>query len=109
MWSYQICLRKLRGIRYAYQPSSDPCTVHKSDARCARHQAYRDHNCRWPLGGDDSHPVLTISGAGYSDEDGIEVRYSPLQVDTFLLDWDRPDGETVRFANFSISEVMLTN
>jgi len=39
------------------------------------------------------------------------VRYSPLQVDTFLLDWDspRPDGETVRFANFSISEVMLTN
>ena len=130
------------------------------------------------VGGEDSHPILTISGAERSGEDGIEVRYSPLQVDTILerqnwsmvtgewleaycrvtfadsadlrlivtrmndgevifnidetgldlwrgedashfvrpkwgiyrsiLDWDnlRPDEENVRFANFSISEVM---
>ena len=131
------------------------------------------------VGGPDSHPILTISGAERSGEDGIEVRYSPLQEDTRLgrvdwsqvtgewleaycrvtfaesgdlrlivtrmsddgvifdidergidlwrgedashfvrpkwgiyrsiLDWDnlRPDEESVRFANFSISEVML--
>lgn len=131
------------------------------------------------VGGDDSHPILTISGAERSGADGIEVRYSPLQQDTILqrtdwsrvtgewleaycratfsdsgdlrlivtrmsddevifnideqgldlwrgesashfvrpkwgiyrsiLDWDnlRPDEETVRFANFSVSEVML--
>ncbi len=130
------------------------------------------------VGGDSSHPILTISGAERSGEDGIEVRFSPLQQDTFLqrqdwsmvtgewleaycrvtfaesgdlrlivtrmrddavifdidergldlwrgedashfvrpkwgiyrsiLDWDnlRPDEETVRFANFSVSEVM---
>lgn len=133
------------------------------------------------VGGPDSHPILTISGAERSGEDGIEVRYSPLQEDTRLgrvdwsqvtgewleaycrvtfaesgdlrlivtrmsddgvifdidetgldlwrgedashfvrpkwgiyrsiLDWDnlRPDEETVRFANFSVSEVMPTN
>lgn len=133
------------------------------------------------VGGDDSHPVVTISGAERSGADGIEVRYSPLQQDTILqrkdwsmvtgewleaycratfaesgdlrlivtrmrdgevifdidekgldlwrgtdashfvrpkwgiyrsiLDWDnlRADEETVRFANFSVSEVMLTN
>lgn len=133
------------------------------------------------VGGDDSHPILTISGAERSGEDGIEVRYSPLQADTILqrqnwsmvtgewleaycrvtfaesgdlrlivtrmrddevifnidergldlwrgenashfvrpkwgiyrsiLDWDnlRPDEETVRFANFSIQEVMPAN
>ena len=133
------------------------------------------------VGGDDSHPVLTISGAERSGEDGIEVRYSPQQQDTILqrrawstvtgewleaycratfaesgdlrmivtrirdgevifdidaqgldlwrgtdashfvrpkwgiyrsiLDRDnlRADEETVRFANFSVSEVMLTN
>jgi hypothetical protein len=133
------------------------------------------------VGGDASHPILTVSGAERSGEDGIEVRYSPLQQDTILerqdwgmvtgewleaycrvtfaesgdlrlivtrigdgavifdidesgldlwrgedashfvrpkwgiyrsiLDLDnlRPEEETVRFANFSISEVMLTN
>ncbi|MBT8082801.1 MAG: hypothetical protein KJO56_10290 [Gammaproteobacteria bacterium] len=130
------------------------------------------------VGGPDSHPILTISGAERGGEDGIEVRYSPLQADTILqrqnwsrvtgewleaycrvtfaesgdlrlivtrmrddeviidideqgldlwrgedashfvrpkwgiyrsiLDWDnlRPDEESVRFANFSVSEVM---
>lgn len=133
------------------------------------------------VGGDDSHPVLTITGNERSGEDGIEVRYSPLQADTILqrTDWAqvtgewleaycratfsesgdlrlivtrmrddavifdidetgldlwrgedpghfvrpkwgiyrsildrdnlRPDEETVRFANFSVSEVMLDN
>ena len=133
------------------------------------------------VGGEDSHPILTISGAERSGADGIEVRYSPLQADTILdrevwsmvtgewleaycrvtfadsgdlrlivtrmsddavifdldergldlwrgedpshfvrpkwgiyrsiLDWDnlRPDEESVRFANFSVSEVMPTN
>ena len=133
------------------------------------------------VGGLDSHPILTISGAERSGEDGIEVRYSPLQEDTRLgrVDWSqvtgewleaycrvtfaesgdlrlivtrmsdggvifdidetgldlwrgedashfvrpkwgiyrsildlenlRPDEETVRFANFSVSEVMPTN
>jgi hypothetical protein len=133
------------------------------------------------VGGDDSHPILTVSGAERSGEDGIEVRYSPLKDDTVLqrsawgeaagqwvqvycratfsdngelrliakrvedgavifdidepdldlwrgedashfvrpkwgiyrsiLDLDnlRPDEEDVRFANFSISEVMLDN
>jgi hypothetical protein len=133
------------------------------------------------VGGEDSHPVLTITGNERSGEDGIEVRYSPLQQDTILerqnwsmvngewleaycrvtfaesgdlrlivtrmrddavifnidergldlwrgedashfvrpkwgiyrsiLDWDnlRPDEEWVRFANFSVSEVMPTN
>jgi len=133
------------------------------------------------VGGPDSHPILTISGAERSGDDGIEVRYSPLQDDTMLqrtnwnmvtgewleaycrvtfaesgdlrlivtrmsddevifdidergldlwrgedashfvrpkwgiyrsiLDWDnlRADEEDVRFANFSISEVMLVN
>lgn len=133
------------------------------------------------VGGPDSHPVLTISGAERSGADGIEVRYSPLQEDTILqrtdwsavtgewleaycrvtfaesgdlrlivtrmrddavifdiderdldlwrgedpshfvrpkwgiyrsiLDWDnlRPDEESVRFANFSVSEVMPAN
>lgn len=133
------------------------------------------------VGGEDSHPILTISGAERSGDDGIEARYSPLQADTILqrtnwsrvtgewleaycrvtfsetgdlrlivtrmsddavifdidergldlwrgedashfvrpkwgiyrsiLDWDnlRPDEETVRFANFSVSEVMLSN
>ena len=133
------------------------------------------------VGGEDSHPILTISGAERSGADGVEVRYSPLQQDTILernpwsmvtgewleaycrvtfsesgdlrlivtrmrdgavvfdideqgldlwrgvdashfvrpkwgiyrsiLDWDnlRPEEETVRFANFSVSEVMLAN
>lgn len=132
------------------------------------------------VGGSDSQPILTISGAERSGEDGIEVRYSPLQDTTILqrqpwsmatgewievycratfadtgalrliakrvsddavifnidepnldlwrgestdhfvrpkwgiyrsiLDLDnlRPDEENVRFANFSVSEVMLT-
>ena len=133
------------------------------------------------VGGSDSHPILTISGAERSGQDGIEVRYSPLQDHTVLqrvdwsmvtgewleaycrvtfaesgdlrlivtrmrddevifnineraldlwrgedpshfvrpkwgiyrsiIDWDnlRPDEEDVRFANFSVSEVMPTN
>jgi len=133
------------------------------------------------VGGDDSHPIVTFTGNERSGEDGIEVRYSPLQQDVVLqrqdwsmvtgewleaycratfsesgdlriivrrmrddavifdideqgldlwrgedpshfvrpkwgiyrsiLDWDnlRPDEETVRFANFSVSEVMLSN
>ena len=133
------------------------------------------------VGGPDSHPILTISGAERGGEDGIEVRYSPLQADTILqrtnwstvtgewleaycrvtysesgdlrlivtrmrdnavifdidegdldlwrgedashfvrpkwgiyrsiLDWEnlRPDEESVRFANFSVSEVMFAN
>jgi hypothetical protein len=36
------------------------------------------------VGGLDSHPILTISGAERSGEDGIEVRYSPLEGDTIL-------------------------
>ena len=133
------------------------------------------------VGGEDSHPILTVSGAERSGDDGIEVRYSPLQQDTILQrrDWSlvtgewlevycrvtfaesgdlrliatrmsdgvvifdidergldlwrgedashfvrpkwgiyrsildldnlRPDEESVRFANFSVSEVMLAN
>lgn len=133
------------------------------------------------VGGDDSMPILTISGAERDGEDGIEVRHSPLQDTTVLqwtdwsevtgewlevycratfsdsgdlrlivtrmrddaiilnidergldlwrgedashfvrpkwgiyrsiLDWDnlRPEEENVRFANFSVSEVMFTS
>jgi hypothetical protein len=47
------------------------------------------------VGGPDSHPILTISGAERSGEDGIEVRYSPLQADTLLgrVDWSEATGE----------------
>ena len=47
------------------------------------------------IGGPDSQPILTISGAERSGEDGIEVRYSPLQADTILqrTDWSRVTGE----------------
>lgn len=47
------------------------------------------------VGGPDSHPILTISGAERSGEDGIEVRYSPLQEDTRLgrVDWSQVTGE----------------
>ncbi|MBT8094537.1 MAG: hypothetical protein KJP08_07000 [Gammaproteobacteria bacterium] len=47
------------------------------------------------VGGPDSHPILTISGAERGGEDGIEVRYSPLQADTILQrqDWSRVTGE----------------
>lgn len=132
------------------------------------------------VGGESSHPIVTITGNERSGSDGIEVRFSPLQADTILqrtdwnmvtgewleaycrvtfsesgdlrlivtrmsddavifdideqgldlwrgedashfvrpkwgiyrsiLDWDnlRPDEEDVRFANFSVSEVMPT-
>jgi len=36
------------------------------------------------VGGEDSHPILTISGAERSGEDGLEVRHSPLQQDDIL-------------------------
>jgi len=47
------------------------------------------------VGGPDSHPILTISGAERSGEDGIEVRYSPLQQDSILQrqDWSMVTGE----------------
>ncbi len=47
------------------------------------------------VGGDDSQPIITISGAERSGEDGIEVRHSPLQ-DTRVLartDWSSVTGE----------------
>ena len=47
------------------------------------------------VGGEDSHPILTISGAERSGEDGIEVRYSPLQADEILqrTAWSAVTGE----------------
>ena len=47
------------------------------------------------VGGDTSHPILTISGAERSGQDGIEVRYSPLQQDTILerQNWSMVTGE----------------
>ncbi|MGI9233183.1 MAG: heparin lyase I family protein [Woeseiaceae bacterium] len=47
------------------------------------------------VGGDASHPILTISGAERSGEDGIEVRQSPLQDHTVLArtDWSMVTGE----------------
>ena len=47
------------------------------------------------VGGPDSQPILTISGAERDGEDGIEVRHSPLQQDTILdrTDWSMVTGE----------------
>ncbi|MGB5721876.1 MAG: hypothetical protein WBM34_14375, partial [Woeseiaceae bacterium] len=47
------------------------------------------------VGGLDSQPILTISGAERSGEDGIEVRHSPLQSDTILqrTAWSEVTGE----------------
>ena len=47
------------------------------------------------VGGESSHPILTISGAERSGEDGIEVRHSPLQVDDILqrTAWSDVTGE----------------
>jgi len=47
------------------------------------------------VGGSDSQPILTISGAERSGEDGIEVRHSPLQETTILArtDWSTVTGE----------------
>ena len=47
------------------------------------------------VGGNSSHPILTISGAERSGEDGIEVRYSSLQQDSILerKDWSSVTGE----------------
>lgn len=49
------------------------------------------------VGGDDSQPILTISGAERSGFDGIEVRYSPLQDTTILQrrDWSLVSGEWI--------------
>ncbi|MEL6544202.1 MAG: dystroglycan-type cadherin-like protein, partial [Myxococcota bacterium] len=47
------------------------------------------------VGGDDSQPIITISGAERSGEDGIEVRFSP-QRETVLLarePWNLVTGE----------------
>lgn len=49
------------------------------------------------VGGNDSQPIITISGAERSSEDGIEVRYSPLQ-ESFVLernDWSLATGEWI--------------
>lgn len=47
------------------------------------------------VGGDDSQPILTISGAERSGEDGIEVRHSPLRETSILArtDWGAATGE----------------
>ena len=47
------------------------------------------------VGGDDSQPIITISGAERSGEDGIEVRHSPLRDTTILgrTDWSNVTGE----------------
>lgn len=47
------------------------------------------------VGGDASQPILTISGAERSGEDGVEVRHSPLQETTILerQDWSMVTGE----------------
>lgn len=48
------------------------------------------------VGGDDSQPIITISGAERSGEDGIEVRHSPAQDGGTVLarrDWDLVTGE----------------
>ncbi len=47
------------------------------------------------VGGSDSMPILTISGAERSGEDGIEVRHSPLHDTTILqrTHWSRVTGE----------------
>ena len=47
------------------------------------------------VGGEDGMPILTISGAERSGEDGLEVRHSPLQDTTILArtDWSMVTGE----------------
>ncbi len=47
------------------------------------------------VGGDDSQPIITISGAERSGEDGIEVRHSPLQATALLArtPWPEVTGE----------------
>lgn len=47
------------------------------------------------VGGDDSQPIITISGAERSGADGIEVRHSPLQQTTLLgrTAWSEATGE----------------
>ncbi|MGI9221459.1 MAG: heparin lyase I family protein [Woeseiaceae bacterium] len=47
------------------------------------------------VGGESSQPVLTITGAERSGEDGIEVRHSPLQDHSILQreDWSEVTGE----------------
>ena len=47
------------------------------------------------VGGDDSMPILTITGTERSGEDGIEVLHSPQQDHTVLhrKDWRRVTGE----------------
>ncbi|MFK8014018.1 MAG: chondroitinase-B domain-containing protein [Gammaproteobacteria bacterium] len=49
------------------------------------------------VGGDDSQPILTLTGNERSDEDGMEIRHSPLQATTILdrIDWAEVTGEWV--------------
>ena len=50
------------------------------------------------VGGNDSQPILTVSGAERSSEDGIEVRHSPLQSTTILdrRDWGLVTGQWLK-------------
>ena len=45
------------------------------------------------VGGDSSHPILTISGAERSSEDGIEVRYGPNDTRLQRQPWSLVTGE----------------
>ena len=49
------------------------------------------------VGGIDSHPILTITGAERNGLDGIEIRHSPLQQDTVLerTEWHMVTGEWI--------------
>jgi len=47
------------------------------------------------VGGDSSHPILTISGAERSGEDGIEVRYGPDDTRLQRQPWSMVTGEWV--------------
>ena len=47
------------------------------------------------VGGDSSHPILTISGAERSGEDGIEVRYGPNDTRLQRQPWSMVTGEWV--------------
>lgn len=49
------------------------------------------------VGGEDSHPILTLTGNERSSADGMEIRHSALQEDNFLarIGWDQVTGEWI--------------
>lgn len=60
------------------------------------------------VSGFDCHPMLTISGAERNGEDGVEVRYSPLERETILRrqDWDTISGEWLEvYCRVNFSEI----